>query len=52
MTIKALHHNVCACGSYTNQGVIIFSGYRNVPLIGKDGAKLESASLFVHVWFY
>ncbi|KAF4789337.1 1-phosphatidylinositol 4,5-bisphosphate phosphodiesterase zeta-1 [Turdus rufiventris] len=39
-------------GQYTLPVTSLNTGYRNVPLIGKDGVKLESASLFVHVWFY
>ncbi|XP_064277466.1 1-phosphatidylinositol 4,5-bisphosphate phosphodiesterase zeta-1 isoform X1 [Passer domesticus] len=39
-------------GQYTLPVTSLNTGYRNIPLISKDGIKLESASLFAHVWYY
>ncbi|NXO83616.1 PLCZ1 phosphodiesterase, partial [Sitta europaea] len=39
-------------GQYTLPVMSLNTGYRNIPLISKDGTKLESASLFAHVWYY
>uniref|UniRef100_A0A674HK96 Phosphoinositide phospholipase C n=1 Tax=Taeniopygia guttata TaxID=59729 RepID=A0A674HK96_TAEGU len=39
-------------GQYTLPVMSLNTGYRNIPLISKDGIKLESASLFAHVWYY
>ncbi|NXR70329.1 PLCZ1 phosphodiesterase, partial [Rhadina sibilatrix] len=39
-------------GQYTLPVLSLNTGYRRIPLISKDGVKLESASLFAHVWFY
>ncbi|OWK62489.1 1-phosphatidylinositol 4,5-bisphosphate phosphodiesterase zeta-1 [Lonchura striata] len=39
-------------GQYTLPVMSLSTGYRNIPLISKDGIKLESASLFAHVWYY
>nr|XP_021135639.1 1-phosphatidylinositol 4,5-bisphosphate phosphodiesterase zeta-1 isoform X2 [Columba livia] len=39
-------------GQYTLPVMNLSKGYRKVPLLSKDGAKLESASLFVHIWYY
>ncbi|KFZ49581.1 1-phosphatidylinositol 4,5-bisphosphate phosphodiesterase zeta-1, partial [Antrostomus carolinensis] len=39
-------------GQYTLPLLSLNKGYRNVPLLSKDGGKLEPASLFVHVWYY
>uniref|UniRef100_A0A8D2M9C7 Phosphoinositide phospholipase C n=1 Tax=Zonotrichia albicollis TaxID=44394 RepID=A0A8D2M9C7_ZONAL len=39
-------------GQYTLPVMSLNTGYRNIPLLSKDGTKLESASLFAHVWFY
>ncbi|NXP97968.1 PLCZ1 phosphodiesterase, partial [Vidua macroura] len=39
-------------GQYTLPVMSLNTGYRNIPLISKDGIKLESASLFAHIWYY
>ncbi|CAN8212786.1 unnamed protein product [Coccothraustes coccothraustes] len=39
-------------GQYTLPVMSLNTGYRNIPLLSKDGVKLESASLFAHVWYY
>ncbi|XP_063251255.1 1-phosphatidylinositol 4,5-bisphosphate phosphodiesterase zeta-1 [Prinia subflava] len=39
-------------GQYTLPVMSLNTGYRRIPLISKDGTKLESASLFAHVWYY
>ncbi|XP_056338460.1 1-phosphatidylinositol 4,5-bisphosphate phosphodiesterase zeta-1-like [Oenanthe melanoleuca] len=39
-------------GQYTLPVMCLNTGYRNVPLSSKDGARMEPASLFVHVWYY
>ncbi|XP_009469310.1 PREDICTED: 1-phosphatidylinositol 4,5-bisphosphate phosphodiesterase zeta-1 [Nipponia nippon] len=39
-------------GQYTLPLLSLNKGYRNVPLLSKDGDNLEPASLFVHVWYY
>ncbi|NWH37019.1 PLCZ1 phosphodiesterase, partial [Chloropsis hardwickii] len=39
-------------GQYTLPVTSLNTGYRNIPLLSKDGIKLESASLFAHVWYY
>ncbi|NXO27285.1 PLCZ1 phosphodiesterase, partial [Cisticola juncidis] len=39
-------------GQYTLPVTSLNTGYRRIPLISKDGTKLESASLFAHVWYY
>ncbi|XP_005040465.1 PREDICTED: 1-phosphatidylinositol 4,5-bisphosphate phosphodiesterase zeta-1 [Ficedula albicollis] len=39
-------------GQYTLPVMCLNTGYRNVPLLSKDGARMEPASLFVHVWYY
>ncbi|NWZ03991.1 PLCZ1 phosphodiesterase, partial [Loxia curvirostra] len=39
-------------GQYTLPVMSLNTGYRNIPLISKDGTKLEPASLFAHVWYY
>ncbi|KAM6301652.1 1-phosphatidylinositol 4,5-bisphosphate phosphodiesterase zeta-1 [Podargus strigoides] len=39
-------------GQYTLPVLSLSKGYRNVPLLAKDGADLEPASLFIHVWYY
>ncbi|NXI24768.1 PLCZ1 phosphodiesterase, partial [Sterrhoptilus dennistouni] len=39
-------------GQYTLPVTSLNTGYRKIPLISKDGIKLESASLFAHVWYY
>ncbi|NXH14913.1 PLCZ1 phosphodiesterase, partial [Bucco capensis] len=39
-------------GQYTLPLLSMSKGYRSVPLLSKDGDNLESASLFVHVWYY
>uniref|UniRef100_A0A8C8AC38 Phosphoinositide phospholipase C n=1 Tax=Otus sunia TaxID=257818 RepID=A0A8C8AC38_9STRI len=39
-------------GQYTLPLLSLNKGYHNVPLLSKDGANLEPASLFVHVWYY
>ncbi|NXM75582.1 PLCZ1 phosphodiesterase, partial [Serilophus lunatus] len=38
-------------GQYTLPVLSLNTGYRNIPLISKDGIKLESASLFAHIWY-
>ncbi|XP_071407039.1 1-phosphatidylinositol 4,5-bisphosphate phosphodiesterase zeta-1-like [Pithys albifrons albifrons] len=48
--LSVLNHEFL--GQYTLPVLSLNTGYRNVPLLGKDGARLESASLFVHVWYY
>ncbi|KAJ7400539.1 hypothetical protein BTVI_104475 [Pitangus sulphuratus] len=32
--------------------VVKSNGYRNIPLLTREGIKIESASLFAHVWYY
>ncbi|KAI1238753.1 hypothetical protein IHE44_0011839 [Lamprotornis superbus] len=39
-------------GQYTLPVMSLNTGYRNIPLMSKEGIKLESASLFAHVWYY
>ncbi|XP_074681466.1 1-phosphatidylinositol 4,5-bisphosphate phosphodiesterase zeta-1 [Strix aluco] len=39
-------------GQYTLPLLSLSKGYCNVPLLSKDGGKLEPASLFVQVWYY
>ncbi|NXH47510.1 PLCZ1 phosphodiesterase, partial [Dicaeum eximium] len=39
-------------GQYTLPVTSLNTGYRNIPLISREGIKLESASLFAHVWYY
>ncbi|XP_008499392.1 1-phosphatidylinositol 4,5-bisphosphate phosphodiesterase zeta-1 [Calypte anna] len=39
-------------GQYTLPVLSMSKGYRNVPLLDKDGGILECASLFVHIWYY
>ncbi|KAK2537688.1 hypothetical protein Q9233_002538, partial [Columba guinea] len=39
-------------GQYTLPVMNLSKGYRKVPLLSKDGSKLEPASLFVHIWYY
>ncbi|XP_010291364.1 PREDICTED: 1-phosphatidylinositol 4,5-bisphosphate phosphodiesterase zeta-1-like [Phaethon lepturus] len=39
-------------GQYTLPLLSLSKGYRNIPLLSKDGGNLEPASLFVHVWYY
>ncbi|XP_064011655.1 1-phosphatidylinositol 4,5-bisphosphate phosphodiesterase zeta-1 [Pogoniulus pusillus] len=39
-------------GQYTLPVLSLGRGYRNIPLLSKDGGNLEPASLFVHVWYY
>ncbi|XP_005230695.1 1-phosphatidylinositol 4,5-bisphosphate phosphodiesterase zeta-1 [Falco peregrinus] len=39
-------------GQYTLPLLSLSKGYRNIPLLSKDGANLKPASLFVHVWYY
>ncbi|NWH92326.1 PLCZ1 phosphodiesterase, partial [Aegithalos caudatus] len=39
-------------GQYTLPVLSLNTGYRKIPLMSKEGIKLESASLFAHVWFY
>ncbi|XP_058708780.1 1-phosphatidylinositol 4,5-bisphosphate phosphodiesterase zeta-1-like [Poecile atricapillus] len=39
-------------GQYTLPVMSLNTGYRNIPLISKEGIKLEPASLFVHIWYY
>ncbi|RLW01754.1 hypothetical protein DV515_00007669, partial [Chloebia gouldiae] len=39
-------------GQYTLPVTSLNTGYRNIPLLSKDGIKLESASLFAHIWYY
>ncbi|NXL78669.1 PLCZ1 phosphodiesterase, partial [Leptocoma aspasia] len=39
-------------GQYTLPVMSLNTGYRNIPLISREGIKLESASLFAHVWYY
>ncbi|XP_050180481.1 1-phosphatidylinositol 4,5-bisphosphate phosphodiesterase zeta-1 isoform X2 [Myiozetetes cayanensis] len=39
-------------GQYTLPVLSLNTGYRNIPLLTKDGVKIESASLFAHVWYY
>ncbi|NXW74945.1 1-phosphatidylinositol 4,5-bisphosphate phosphodiesterase zeta-1 [Hirundo rustica] len=39
-------------GQYTLPVLSLNTGYRRIPLMSKEGVKLESASLFVHVWYY
>ncbi|NWZ39945.1 PLCZ1 phosphodiesterase, partial [Brachypodius atriceps] len=39
-------------GQYTLPVTSLNTGYRRIPLMSKEGIKLESASLFAHVWFY
>ncbi|NWT50071.1 PLCZ1 phosphodiesterase, partial [Erythrocercus mccallii] len=39
-------------GQYTLPVLSLNTGYRKIPLMSREGVKLESASLFAHVWFY
>ncbi|NWV80819.1 PLCZ1 phosphodiesterase, partial [Dasyornis broadbenti] len=39
-------------GQYTLPVMSLNTGYRNIPLLSKEGIRLESASLFAHIWFY
>ncbi|XP_053317978.1 1-phosphatidylinositol 4,5-bisphosphate phosphodiesterase zeta-1 [Spea bombifrons] len=39
-------------GQYTLPLTCINKGYRNVPLLNKNGQSLVPASLFVHVWYH
>ncbi|NXG25360.1 PLCZ1 phosphodiesterase, partial [Grallaria varia] len=39
-------------GQYTLPVLSLSTGYRNIPLLSREGIKLESASLFVHIWYY
>ncbi|NXY33996.1 PLCZ1 phosphodiesterase, partial [Pomatorhinus ruficollis] len=39
-------------GQYTLPVTSLNTGYRKIPLMSKEGIKLESASLFAHVWYY
>ncbi|NXU99686.1 PLCZ1 phosphodiesterase, partial [Cettia cetti] len=39
-------------GQYTLPVLSLNTGYRKIPLMSREGTKLESASLFAHVWFY
>ncbi|NWU02652.1 PLCZ1 phosphodiesterase, partial [Urocynchramus pylzowi] len=39
-------------GQYTLPVMSLNTGYRNIPLISKEGLKMEHASLFAHVWYY
>ncbi|NXP34988.1 PLCZ1 phosphodiesterase, partial [Leiothrix lutea] len=39
-------------GQYTLPVMSLNTGYRKIPLMSKEGIKLESASLFAHVWYY
>ncbi|NXR25285.1 PLCZ1 phosphodiesterase, partial [Cinclus mexicanus] len=39
-------------GQYTLPVMSLNTGYRNIPLISKEGIRLESASLFAHIWYY
>ncbi|XP_030335044.1 1-phosphatidylinositol 4,5-bisphosphate phosphodiesterase zeta-1 [Strigops habroptila] len=39
-------------GQYTLPVLSLNKGYRNVPLLAKDGTNLKPASLFVHIWYY
>ncbi|XP_062348585.1 1-phosphatidylinositol 4,5-bisphosphate phosphodiesterase zeta-1 [Cinclus cinclus] len=39
-------------GQYTLPVMSLSTGYRNIPLISKEGIRLESASLFAHIWYY
>ncbi|XP_067997996.1 LOW QUALITY PROTEIN: 1-phosphatidylinositol 4,5-bisphosphate phosphodiesterase zeta-1 [Melanerpes formicivorus] len=39
-------------GQYTLPLLSLNRGYRNIPLLDKDGCSLGPASLFVHVWYY
>ncbi|NWV27386.1 PLCZ1 phosphodiesterase, partial [Origma solitaria] len=39
-------------GQYSLPVMSLSRGYRNIPLLSKEGIKLESASLFAHVWYY
>ncbi|XP_027761017.1 1-phosphatidylinositol 4,5-bisphosphate phosphodiesterase zeta-1 [Empidonax traillii] len=39
-------------GQYTLPVLSLNTGYRNIPLLTRDGIKIESASLFAHVWYY
>ncbi|NXM96949.1 PLCZ1 phosphodiesterase, partial [Sylvia borin] len=39
-------------GQYTLPVMSLNTGYRKIPLMSKEGIKLESASLFAHIWYY
>ncbi|NXS21568.1 PLCZ1 phosphodiesterase, partial [Mystacornis crossleyi] len=39
-------------GQFTLPVMSLNTGYRNIPLLSKEGIKLESASLFAHIWYY
>ncbi|XP_009956345.1 PREDICTED: 1-phosphatidylinositol 4,5-bisphosphate phosphodiesterase zeta-1 [Leptosomus discolor] len=39
-------------GQYTLPLLSLSKGYRNIPLLSKDGTNLKPASLFVHVRYY
>ncbi|NXE89629.1 PLCZ1 phosphodiesterase, partial [Menura novaehollandiae] len=39
-------------GQYTLPVLSLNAGYRSIPLLSKEGVKLESASLFAHIWYY
>ncbi|NXY22257.1 PLCZ1 phosphodiesterase, partial [Atrichornis clamosus] len=39
-------------GQYTLPVMSLNTGYRNIPLMSREGIRLESASLFAHVWYY
>ncbi|NXA10122.1 PLCZ1 phosphodiesterase, partial [Sapayoa aenigma] len=39
-------------GQYTLPVLSLNTGYRNIPLLSREGVKIESASLFAHVWYY
>ncbi|NWI97970.1 PLCZ1 phosphodiesterase, partial [Pitta sordida] len=37
---------------YTLPVLSLNTGYRTIPLLSRDGIKLDAASLFAHVWYY
>ncbi|NXU11869.1 PLCZ1 phosphodiesterase, partial [Pardalotus punctatus] len=39
-------------GQYSLPVMSLNRGYCNIPLLSKEGIKLESASLFAHIWYY
>ncbi|XP_017679399.1 PREDICTED: 1-phosphatidylinositol 4,5-bisphosphate phosphodiesterase zeta-1 isoform X1 [Lepidothrix coronata] len=39
-------------GQYTLPVLSLNTGYRNIPLLTREGIKIESASLFAHIWYY
>ncbi|NXX74106.1 PLCZ1 phosphodiesterase, partial [Urocolius indicus] len=38
-------------GQYTLPVQSLNKGFRNIPLLSRDGSKLEAASLFAHIWY-